>query len=92
MIAKLKDGFELDLDEAAMDDAELLDDFAEMNNGDAFAMSSAVKRFLGKENKKLLYEHLRGENGRVSTTAVGEAIGELMNSFAAGKNSSSSPN
>lgn len=92
MIAKMNDGFELELDQEALDDVELLEDFAKMDEGDAFAMPSAVQRLLGKENKKLLYDHLRGENGRVAATAVGAAVFELMNSLKEGKNSSSSPN
>ncbi len=91
MIAKLNDGFELELDEAALDDAELLEDFAAMDSGNAYAMPSAVKRLLGEENKKKLYDHLRNDKGRVSTTAVGVAISELMQSMKAGKNSSASP-
>lgn len=91
MIAKLSDGFELDLDETALDDMELLEDFAAMNDGNAYAMPAAVKRLLGKENKKKLYDHLRGASGRVSTTAVGTAIFELMQSVKEGKNSSASP-
>ena len=91
MIAKLNDGFELDLDETVLDDMELLEDFAAMNDGDAYAMTAAVKRLLGKENKKKLYDHLRDASGRVSTTAVGNAIFELMQSVKEGKNSSASP-
>lgn len=91
MIAKLDDGFELELDEAALDDMELLEDFAAMDNGDAYAMPAAVKRLLGKENKKKLYDHLRDSSGRVSATAVGRAVFELMQSIQAGKNSSASP-
>lgn len=91
MIAKLNDGFELELDEEALDDMELLEDFAAMDKGDAYAMPAAVKRLLGKENKKKLYDHLRNSAGRVSATAVGNAVFELMQSVQAGKNSSASP-
>ena len=47
---------------------------------------------LGKAGKKKLYDHLRNPEGRVPVSAVATALGELMNSFAAGKNSASSPN
>ena len=38
-----------------------------------------------------LYDHLRTEDGRVPVVALSDALGELMESFRAGKNSSSSP-
>ena len=40
---------------------------------------------------KKLYDHLRTEDGRVPVVALSNALGELMESFRAGKNSSSSP-
>ena len=49
-------------------------------------------RLLGKEGKKKLYDHLRDAKGRVPVAAFGAAIGELIRSFSAGKNSASSPN
>lgn len=55
-------------------------------------MSRLTLRLLGKEGRKKLYDHLRTPDGRVPVAKVADALGELMNSFTAGKNSASSPN
>ena len=86
--AKTNDGFEIELSEDALDDAELLDALGGMQDGNVFDMSRLTLRLLGKEGRKKLYDHLRTPDGRVPA----DALGELMNSFTAGKNSASSPN
>ena len=83
--AKTNDGFEIEMDEDALDDAELLDALGGMQDGNVFDMSHLTLRLLGKEGRKKLY-------GRVPVAKVADALGELMNSFTAGKNSASSPN
>ena len=52
----------------------------------------ALKKLLGKDGKKRLYDHLRTEDGRVPASAVESSIMELFQSINAGKNSASSPN
>jgi hypothetical protein len=42
---------------------------------------------LGNDGVKMLKEHLRGENGKVSSSAMVEALGELMESVNELKNS-----
>ena len=76
----------------ALDDAELLDALGGMQDGNVFDMSRLTLRLLGKEGRKKLYDHLRTPDGRVPVAKVADALGELMNSFTAGKNSASSPN
>lgn len=90
--AKTEDGFTVELSEDTLDDAELLDALGGMQDSDVFAMGKLADRLLGKAGKKKLYDHLRNPEGRVPVAAVATALGELMNSFAAGKNSASSPN
>lgn len=90
--AKTKDGFEIELSEDALDDAELLDALGGMQDGNVFDMSHLTLRLLGKEGRKKLYDHLRTPEGRVPSTAVEREIIELMVSIQPGKNSSSSPN
>lgn len=93
MIAvKTESGFTMELDEATLDNQELLDAFADLSSGNTLAMSQIVTQLLGKENKKRLYDHLRTPDGRVPITAVEKEVGELMRSIGAGKNSASSPN
>lgn len=90
--AKTKSGFEIELEESSLDNMELVDTLDEMNEGNPLAISRLVPLLLGKEGKKKLYDHLRTPDGRVPVAKVAEALGELMNSFTAGKNSASSPN
>lgn len=92
MIATTKSGFEAELNDDALNDMELLDDLAAMQSNNILSMPRVVHRLLGADGTKKLYDHLRTEDGRVPVDAVGNAIGELLASFAAGKNSSSSPN
>ena len=90
MIAKTESGFEIELDDEAMNDVELVA-IVEMNT-DGTRLFYVADRLLGKEGKKKLYDHLRDAKGRVPVAAFGAAIGELIRSFSAGKNSASSPN
>ena len=89
MIAKTESGFEIELDDEAMNDVELVEAIVEMDSTKLFYVAD---RLLGKEGKKKLYDHLRDAKGRVPVVAFGAAIGELIRSFSAGKNSASSPN
>lgn len=90
--AKTNDGFEIQLEDATLEDQELIDAVAGMQDGQLFDMSRLTLRLLGKEGRKKLYDHLRNPEGRVPPAAVAAALGELLNSFSAGKNSASSPN
>ena len=65
MKGKTSSGFEYELDEAALDDYELLEDLCEMDEGNVAKMSSMLNRLIGTEQKEHLKEHLRTENGRV---------------------------
>ena len=89
--AKTTDGFAIELNEDVLDDAELLDALGGMQDGNVFDMSRLTARLLGKDGRKKLYDHLRTPEGRVPVTKVAAALGELLNSFTAGKNSASSP-
>ena len=88
IIAKTTDGFTVELEEDVLD-YRLVDDLAKMEK-DGSRLIDAVDRLLGEQNKERLLEHLADKNGRVPLMAT--AIGELLASFAAGKNSASSPN
>lgn len=87
----LKDGFTVELDENALDNSELLDAIAEVDEGNILLLGRTVRLLLGKENAKKLYDHLRTADGRVPVEPLSQAFAELVNSFQTGKNSSSSP-
>ena len=91
--AETKDGFAVELSEEALDNVELLDALAAVQDSDVgfVRMARTIRLLMGKEQTKKLYDHLRTEDGRVPVVALSNALGELMESFRAGKNSSSSP-
>lgn len=89
--AKTDSGFEIELNDAALDDAELLEAIVDME-ADGTKIFFVADRLLGKEGKKKLYDHLRTPEGRVPVEAFGSAVGELIRSVSPGKNSASSPN
>ena len=77
--------------EEALDNVELLDALAAVQDSDVLSLGRTIRLLMGKEQTKKLYDHLRTEDGRVPVVALSNALGELMESFRAGKNSSSSP-
>lgn len=72
-------GFECDIDEETINDAELLDLISELDSDDKIlAFPKICKKLLG-EAKKALYDHLRTDDGRVPFEALGAEIGEILN-------------
>ena len=91
MIAKTESGFEIELDDEAMNDVELVEAIVEMDT-DGTKLFYVADRLLGKEGKKKLYDHLRDAKGRVPVVAFGAAIGELIAAFPQEKTLHTSPN
>ena len=87
--AKTNDGFEVELDEDFLDDAELMETLVSVKDN-VTATFILRDNMLDAENKKRLYDHLRNEKGKVPFSALDSAISELVSSFKAGKNSASS--
>ena len=90
--AETKDGFAVELSEEALDNVELLDALAEVQDADVLSLGRTIRLLMGKAQAKKLYDHLRNDKGRVPPQAVAQALNELLTSFSAGKNSASSPN
>lgn len=74
----LKDGFSVDVEADALDDAELFETIVAIDKGESVDIPAVLRALLGEDGKKALYEHLRGENGRVKLTAVAEALTEIF--------------
>jgi len=72
-----KTGFGFELDESVFDDLEILERINEADNNLAL-LPGLLKDFLGKDQYNALKEFIRGENGRVKTTAMAEAFAEIM--------------
>jgi len=86
MKGKLSNGFEYEVDDQLLDNMELIDAIADADE-DATAVSALVKMVFG-DQRKALYENLRNEDGRVSVTAIVNAVKEIFEAFGEqGKNS-----
>lgn len=86
MIAKLNDGFEIEISESVTDDWEFLEVLAGIDEGETGLIVKAAKMLLGNDGVKALKEHLRNKDGKVSSTAMVTALGELMESVNSLKN------
>ena len=85
-------GFSFEIPENAIDNMELVDALAEVENGNGTKVSDVCKIFLGDKLRKRLYDHLRTEDGRVPVAALTAELKEMFDAFGQkGKNSSSSP-
>ena len=79
-------GFEFEIEKEALDDYELIEMIAELDDGKTSNLPKIYERLLGKEQKKALMEFLR-KDGRVSFTEMSKAFFEIMNAIKEGKNS-----
>jgi len=86
MKGKTSTGFEFDIEDERLDDMELVDIMAEIDEN-PLLMPKLCKMLLGEEQKKRLYDHLRSKDGRVPIEATTNAIQEIFNSPGDLKNS-----
>ena len=86
MTARLNDGFEIEISESVTDDWEFLEVLAGIDEGETGLIVKAAKMLLGNDGVKALKEHLRNKDGKVSSTAMVTALGELMESVNSLKN------
>ena len=75
---KTTSGFEYEVSRGMMNDAEFLESFCAIRNGDNTQIFSLIEHVLGKEQKKSLYEHVRDEDGRVPLDALTDEIVEIL--------------
>ena len=86
MKATLSDGFEIEISESVTDDWEFLEVLSGIDEGETGLIVKAARMLLGNDGVKALKEHLRNKDGRVSSTAMVTALGELMESVNSLKN------
>lgn len=86
MTARLNDGFEIEISESVTDDWEFLEVLAGIDEGETGLIVKAARMLLGNDGVKALKEHLRNKDGKVSSTAMVTALGELMESVNSLKN------
>ena len=85
---KTQSGFKFSIGKERLDNMERLDALADVDAGNVAAISRAAALLLGDEQKKALYEHIRGESGNVPIEAFTNEIADIMKeSGNQGKNS-----
>ena len=71
-------GFAWQLDDAVLNNMELVDALAEMQEENPLQISAVCRLVLGKAQRKALYDHLRTEDGRVPADQVSAALNEIF--------------
>ena len=71
-------GFKFEIDETVADDMEFMEALADAMD-DAVKFPKVIERLLGAEQKKSLYDHIRGNGKRVSIEKTIEEFTEIMN-------------
>lgn len=83
---RTKSGFVFCIPDKRLDNMELLEALVAVDGGDGTQLPRALDQLLGKEQKRKLYDHLRGEDGIVPASAVGAELTEIMQSGQKAKN------
>lgn len=87
MVITTRTGFIAEINEASLDDMELLDLIEELETGESV---SAYRRIVDKilpGERARLYDHVRTEDGRVPITAIDAEISDIFRKVKAGKKS-----
>lgn len=74
---KTSSGFKFEIAEGALDNYELVEALADIET-DPLSVTKVVTLLLGKEQKEKLKEHVRNEEGVVTTTALMKEIEEIF--------------
>lgn len=76
---KTSSGFEFHIEEAALDDWEVLEAIVDINSGHYSAAVRVLKLLLGDEQTKKLKEHCRNkETGRVPKNAMFRELSDIL--------------
>lgn len=75
---KTQSGFEIAVDDEAMNSMELVDTLVEVDGNDLLAVSKLGEMLLGKDGKKKLYDHLRNNKGIVPVDLFMQELNEIM--------------
>jgi hypothetical protein len=80
-----KSGFVCEIDEAVVNDMEVLDLIVEIEKGNVLKYPALLDKLLGTELKQKLYDHVRVD-GRVPYVAVDAEISDIFSGIGGGKN------
>ncbi len=76
-----KSGFTCEIDPETLNNMELVDALAEVQNGNKLAYPTVCLLILGRETRARLYDHLRNEAGRVPPEDVDRELTEIMSAL-----------
>ena len=82
MIGKLKDGFEVEINEKALNSWSLLTEFRKIDKGEISLIVDIAEQLLGEEQVEKLAKHV-DDKADAMITAIGEimeSVNELKNS------------
>lgn len=82
---KTKTGFEFQIEDAVLNDYELLEMFAEVDEN-PLLVPKLVRTILGEEQKNKLIDHVRDEKGRASVDKISMELENILNSGTETKN------
>ena len=74
---KTASGFEFEIEDGVLDNMELLDAIAELEEN-PLKLTKVVKLLLGEETKDRLYDHVRNEKGRVPAEALSTEVADIF--------------
>lgn len=78
LTGKTTTGFDFTIEDSALDDWELLEALADIDDGKTQKIGTAVKLLLGKEQADALKNHCRNDEGRVPASAMMAEVGEIF--------------
>lgn len=79
-------GFGAEIDEAVLDDMELLDMLMATSGDNVRHLPAILGKLLGEEGKRRLYDHVRTPEGRVPYGAIDRELTEIFSAIRGGKN------
>lgn len=71
---KLDNGFAYTVDNSVLDDMEMVDALADAMSTNPLAISMVVKKLLGDDQRKALYDTVRREDGTVPVEEVTNSV------------------
>lgn len=74
---KTASGFEFEIEDGVLDNMELLDAIAELEEN-PLKLTKVVKLLLGEETKERLYDHVRNDKGRVPAEALSTEVADIF--------------
>ncbi|EGS31201.1 hypothetical protein HMPREF9130_1240 [Peptoniphilus sp. oral taxon 375 str. F0436] len=77
IVGKTKSGFAYTIPKAALNNFELLDYFADLDEN-PFLLPKLIKILLGEDQKKALYDHVRIEDGTVPMDKIEAELSEIF--------------